>query len=451
MNMPELDYRFAWRWLLPLMDGDKVLLQGFSEEEQIFWKGVLRLGNESLTADAAQATVWVVSDASPSSTSPVTNFPQIRSLSVVGSSAVVCAWRRWLAGSFSDVKEYSLIPALSPRLVVPLDKAKWIVEALLLHRPGRIIPRLGVAVVRMLAVLGVKLAPLRMRMVFLASKHHGVPSQGARHARLDMNGSGSPESFALYLGSLGTDRKTVILPLGGMRGTILKHGVGYEAQAALQNEASALKAMSQTLLAMHVPELFDVTIASGQTTLHQEYRQRKWMTDSRLKDFAARFLAKLSGVGLRPRPLEELLKESKLMTSSEARALGQTAYAQVREFLDRQVASRATIWGHRSHGDFAPWNCSWTTKGFFVFDWEQSLSWDVALGDAFYFILGPIVSADRSPKLAVVESDALALAATVVGSADLDIEDIRVYWVLWLLRRMKQKPSVLYERLLERF
>ena len=139
------------------------------------------------------------------------------------------------------------------------------------------------------------------------------------------------------------------------------------------------------------------------------------------------------------------------MTSSEARALGQTAYAQVREFLDRQVASRATIWGHRSHGDFAPWNCSWTTKGFFVFDWEQSLSWDVALGDAFYFILGPIVSADRSPKLAVVESDALALAATVVGSADLDIEDIRVYWVLWLLRRMKQKPSVLYERLLERF
>lgn len=448
MNVPELDYRFGWRWLLPLMDGDKVFLQGFSEEEEIFWRNVLWSG--SVTVDAAEATVLIVSEVSPPLPPHNIKFPHIRSLCVVGSSPIVNTWRCWLADSFSDLKEYSLIPSTSPRLVVPLDNAKCIVKALRLHQPGRLIPRLGVSLVRILARFGIKLAPLRLRMLFIASKDYGIPPQGARQAKLDLNSSGRSVNFALYIGSLGLDRKTVILPLEDMPGTILKHGSSVEAQAALQNESNALRAMSLTPLAMHVPALFNMTVACGQTTLHQEYRPRKPMAASSLKSFAAQFLGKLSREGLKLRPLKEVLMEYSLMTSSEARERGQPAYAQILEILNMQAASRVMVLGHRSHGDFAPWNCSWTAKGFFVFDWEHSLSWDVALGDAFYFVLSTYVAANRLPNLAIVESDALTLASTVVYHAKLESSEIKLYWAIWLLRRMNQKPTVLYEKLLER-
>jgi hypothetical protein len=150
------------------------------------------------------------------------------------------------------------------------------------------------------------------------------------------------------------------------------------------------------------------------------------------------------------RPLASVLEPSNLLTSSEVAAAGQAAYAVVRDRLDALAAKGAVVWGHRSHGDFAPWNCTWTAKGFFVFDWEESREWDVALGDAFYFVVAPAVHIARSPNPQAVESTALALAGDVAKEAGPPIGDIRIYWALWLLQRMGRQPAPLYGRLLER-
>jgi hypothetical protein len=443
---PDLDNRFGWRWLLPLHDNDQLALIGFTDHEVAFWKQALSV--TPVTADAAAATVWVVQDNPPIR---VFRFAtaNLHTVCVVGSRSVVAEWQKWMGERFANVHDYALLPPGNPRVVVPLGVSDWVVQALALHRPGRASARLVVKLLKILARAGFDL-PLRSRMVCIGSNSASVLPQGAWQAGLELNGAGDPKAFALYLGTPNENRKTVILPLGGARQVILKCGESPKAQAAIRNEAAALNALCQTPLASQVPALQDVVEHGNHVTLCLEYRERQTISKAGLKRAVVAFLSGLSKLDKSNRPLASVLGQSNLLTSSEARRTGQVAYAEVRDRLDALAAMVATVWGHRSHGDFAPWNCAWTVKGFFVFDWEESRVWDVALGDAFYFAVAPAVHVARSPNPQAVESTALALAGGVTKDAGLPVGDIRIYWALWLLQCTGRQPSPLYGRLLER-
>jgi len=104
------------------------------------------------------------------------------------------------------------------------------------------------------------------------------------------------------------------------------------------------------------------------------------------------------------------------------------------ERLQDQAESGERILLHRTHGDFAPWNCAWTSQGLFVFDWEESRENGLALGDAFYYSVAPALLVQRN-------ASAIKTLQTVFGFADQVVEaggmklDIRIYLALWLLPR----------------
>lgn len=441
----QLDYRYGWRWLLPLRDKEQVALIGFSDGEVAFWQQAL--SGIVITDHAVMATVWVVQDR-PLRDLPNCDPPPLHTICFIGSRSVVATWRKGLAGRFAEIHDYALLPPHNPRVVIPLGVSDWTIQALALHRPGRRRARLVVSLLKFLARIGFD-RPLRSRTLCIASQTANALPQGARHAGLDLNRTGAPQDFALYLGNPNDHRKTVILPVGGAQQTLLKCGTLPKAQAALRNEAAALKILSQTRLAAQVPALLDVVEQGQQLTLYQEYRARQALSKARLKRAAVAFLSELSRLERRRRPLAEVLEQADILTGDAARATGQTAYAAVREHLDVLAVAGATVWGHRSHGDFAPWNCAWTVKGFFVFDWEESREWDVALGDAFYFVVAPAILIARSPNPQAVESQALALASAVAKTADLPVGELRVNWMLWLLQRMNQHPTPFYGALLK--
>lgn len=444
---PQLDYRYGWRWLLPLRNHDQVALIGFSDGEMAFWQHAL--AGTVITEDAATATVWVVQDP-PLRGIPDFHSERLHTVCLIGSGSTVAGWRNALAGRFADIRDYALLPPHSPRVVIPLGAPDWTAPALALHRPGRRRARLAVSLLKFLARTGFD-RPLRSRTLCIAGQAATTLPQGARHAGLDLNRTGAPQDFALYLGNPNDCRKTVILPVGGARQTILKYGDSPPAQAALRHEAATLQALSQTLLARYAPALLDIVERDNRLTLHQEYRARQPVSQAKLERAAVAFLSELSRLERRHRPLAEVLEQADILTGAAARAAGQTAYAAVRERLDTIAAAGATVWGHRSHGDFAPWNCAWTAQGFFAFDWEESQAWDVAFGDAFYFVVAPALLIARSPNPQAVESQALALASAVAKATDLSVGELRVNWALWLLQRMNQQPAPLYERLLERW
>jgi len=421
-----------------------VLLLGFAKQEREFWQRVL--ADVEVTDDITEATLCVVNDLMPDCAA-TSDFKKLRTLCVVGAGKVIAAWHSRIVGTFPDVRDYALLPSHNPRLIIPLGRCDWIVQGLALHRPGRWIAKMAVALIKGFARVGV-VRPLRARMVCIANKSVGMLSQGARQAGLELSSNDAPQSFALYLGTPNDNRKTVILPLGGMTRSILKYGELRKAKAALKNETMALQAMSQTSLATHVPVLFDWIERDASVTLHQEYRPRRRFSASKMRQAAVKFLIELSKQGRHIRPLAAVLADSGLMTVDEAREAGRSSFAAVRQRLDSFAISGATIWGHRTHGDFAPWNCTWTDKGFFVFDWEDSVEWDLAFGDAFYFAVSPAVHIAHLPSPAKVEARAIALAEEVAHGADLPTNKLYMNWALWLLLRSTRKPAPLYERLL---
>lgn len=441
----ELDYRFGWRWLLPIKTGDLVLLLGFDELELAFWKRTL-VGVE-VTEIQSEATVWVVKDLLPDSAVGI-ECTKLHSLCVVGSGKTVSAWRKWVDNCFADISHYGMLPSDKPRLVLPIGKSNRAIEGLALHRPGRWLARCAVFTLKFLVRFGID-RPLRAKMVFVANKDHYILPNGAQQDGFDSSGTAVPQSFALYLGTPDEYRKTVIMPLGASRPTILKHGELSKAKTAIRNEAKVLATMNETALASQIPLLYDVVEKDGCVALHQEYRPRKYRSNSDLAQFSVDFLVELSRQGRSVRLLKDVLADLGFMAGSEVRETGRTADARVRARLDTLARRGAKVWGHRSHGDFAPWNYAWTAKGFFVFDWEESKPWEIAFGDVFYRILGPAIHVARSSQSALVQSKAIALAIYVGEKAELPIEDIRMYWGLWLLQRIRLKTEPLYEQLLE--
>jgi hypothetical protein len=158
------------------------------------------------------------------------------------------------------------------------------------------------------------------------------------------------------------------------------------------------------------------------------------------------FLALLSAQGRELRPLLSLVSE--LRDPQVPRPPSAVVHLAI-ERLSDAASGGALVWGHRTHGDFAPWNCSWTTAGLFVFDWERSQEWDLALSDAFHHVVGPFIQIHRNRDPRRVSREALQFARAVALRAGLAIDDLTPYWTAWLLRRDRESPGSGYARLLQ--
>lgn len=438
MTAEMFDFQFGWRWLLPLTKEHSIRLFGFSTEEEQFWNKALSAADRK--NDTGQAEVLLIDGdrcAAPTGLSD----EQLHAAQVVGvisSRAHADHWQQRVITFFPLVREYGLLPADNPRVVAPLATARQTSAALELHRPGRLVARLGLLLARMLVKVG-NCTLLRGRVLLIATRVPNLLPQGAVQANLPAHLGGLNGEYALYLGSPDNNRKTVVLPLGAAAPEmLLKVAATPTAGASLLNEADALAALAGSSLAQQVPKLLDMVEEGNTLTLYQEYRPRKFIKQRRLNEALVAFLGKLSRLNAHKQSLTHFL--AALPPGLCDGVANDTAVA-CRAILTRLqtlAESGAVVVVHRSHGDFAPWNCSWTAQGLFVFDWEASLAQDIAFGDAFYYAIAPALLVQQGTRARTTLVATLRLARQVAIESGIAETEVPLYLALWLLQRLRR-------------
>lgn len=443
-TVSELDYLFGWRWLLPLAENSTIRLYGFEPNETLFWVHGAAGGS---VIEQGNADVLIVQGERCGETGKPTP-------SEMEAAAVVCVivgwqrsrvWRVTLKGSFEAIREYGLLPAVDSRVVIPLSACSHAASALGLHRPGRSVARLGLLVARAMASVG-SVILLQKHVLLIATRdRHAIP-YGAVQANLFAHVASVPSDYALYLGRPDENRKTVILPLGSsVAESVLKVASTARARAAINNEANALFVLSQSSLSELVPKLNGLESFGGVLTLYQEYRPRRQMGQGRLDATVVSFLGRLASLSSKLVPLSARLACLPADASASLPSVVAAAWHSVRGRLHEIGESGGAVSVHRTHGDFAPWNCAWSDQGLFVFDWEDSREDGLALSDAFYYAIAPVLLAQRNASATRTLTAALDLAARVAKASHAK-PDVRVCMALWLLERAGQ--AGLYDELM---
>lgn len=451
----EFDFRFGWRWLLPSQNGKRWESIGLSSEEHRWWQHGSSPALFSNHSDRAHGYLIALDSVAPDAIANQINEDSPPWLCAWGAGSSISRLRSSLHG-FASVREYALLPAGNPRVVVPLSSPGFVEAGLRLHRPGRWLAQLGMLMARGLARLG-NYSLLRRKVLLIASREENAWPLGAMQAGLAASSSGPQLDYALYLGTPDDNRKTVVLPLGNSEpSVILKAAETPRARAALQNEAHALKTMGLSTLAARVPRFIGLEDAGGRLTLLQEYRQRHVVGKDRMTVAVLDFLAKLNAIGRERMALADWLGLASgngcvLDNGFDHRAglppFAEEAAAKLRARVAAMADRGAQLWLHRNHGDFAPWNCAWTVRGLFVFDWEESREHRLALDDAFYYVLSPFVHVHKKPDARKALVMALQFAGELApqlgfaaGSAPDREAAVRLYLALWLLGRLNQSP-----------
>jgi len=445
-----LDYRFGWRWLLPDLTGNRVVSHGLCEDEQQWWAQTQSLTLVPNQAENFDGYLIALDLAAPDAIAIQMNSATPRWLCAWGSGASVSRLRSSLHG-FGSIREYALLPAGKPRVVVPLSSPQKVVAGLRLHQPGRWLARVGLLVARGFARLGYY-ELLRRRVLLIATRENEAVPQGAVQAGMNASIAGGRADYALYLGTPDDNRKTVVLPLGDAPpSVILKVAETLKSRIALKNEARALTAMGMTSLADQVPKLIGLKETGVRLTLAQEFRQRHSIGQTRMSEAVVNFLAGLAEIDRKQVALADLLRveegAGRMITKINLSSMTENAALKLRSRLVTLANEGKQIWLHRCHGDFAPWNCAWTYRGLFVFDWEESRERGLALGDAFYYVLSPFVHVKKNLDSGKALAMAVEFAVDVstrsdfcTGSASHCETEARVYLALWLLGRLNLSP-----------
>lgn len=446
--LPKLDYRFGWRWLLPIRDDDRLILSGFPENEKVFLRNELS-PTSRFTNSMTEASAWII-NAEDNGRAPVVTaqeYSRLNAVCVVGSRKIVNKWREALSKEFPFLYEYGFLPADNPRVIIPLEDSQKTISALRLHRPGRRLARMGLLLMRVLASLGLN-ALLRRRTLCIAIRGQTRVPMGVVKTGL---GTRLPEAkweFALYLGTPDKKRKTVILPLTDPIKVVLKTAASPDARKALMSELSTLRTLASTSLSVNIPKVLDVVECGDTLTLFLEYRQRESIRPIGYREAIVDLLVSLSAQDRNSQVLSNLLEKGWSECGAWQNGNDRRVYSAVIRKLEQAAAKGKMLWVNRSHGDFAPWNCSWTKEGLFVFDWEESRKDMLAFGDCFYFVVAPAVLVFKRPNFTKISNEALGLAAEVAEKTGLPVEDLRIYFAIWLLERASKHNDPLYVRLL---
>ena len=409
-------------------------LSGFDESETGFWLQAYPDLFKINSLDEPADMLLLRSSASPVPADAQHWVAGARVVVIDAEGAAVSEWRKHLKASLPLVREYALLPAQNPRVVVPLTNRQHAVAALTVHRPGRRLARWGVGLARLLARIG-SYRLLRRRVLIIATRGDETLPQGARLSGLLPGTREAIDDFALYLGTPDDNRKTVVLPLGAAQAQVLlKVASSARARDAVRNEAAALGALAMTPLAAQVPRLHRLVDSDSVVTLHQEYRPRTRCQAGVEAHAVVGFLRQLAEVDAHFEPLakvlERLPKRKAAGLTDEVEAACVALEGNLQALADSEISVRL----QRVHGDFAPWNCAWTDKGLFVYDWEESKADGLALGDAFYYSIAPALLVKRNPNPLKTLQAALRFADKVIEASGIEL-DSRVYLALWLLGR----------------
>ncbi len=430
------DFFFAWRWLLPFRPGGSLFFSGLSDTDIDWWRNVESPGSYSVNTAAPDGGLIALGDDA---------MPAPADLAALN---WVCAWggasqigklRSALPSAFVSVREYGLLPAGNPRVVIPLSSPTLAVAGLSLHRPGRPLARLGLLLARCLATLG-NYSLLRRRVLLIAARDKDKIAPAAATSILAKYFGGMRPDFALYLGTPDDNRKTVVLPLTDSPPKfILKVAQTSRAKASLQNEANALSRLALADIACSVPKLLGLEDEARHLTLVQEYRSRRSVSQWRMKDAVQVFLVKLASIDSSKRCIGDclpLVEADRGSLPAGVAAAMKSLQVKLRALADNGLFIRT----HLSHGDFAPWNCSWSGQGLFVFDWEESVAQAPAFGDAFYYALAPWFHVRRNSNAETALSDALHFAGFLASRLAPDDVALEAYLALWLLPRVSRGP-----------
>lgn len=433
-----LDYRFGWRWLLPSCSGQQAVYFGLSHEEQKWWTQNLAKLSLKATPSPTEGCLIALDHCDISSVVGSLNGMYLSWICAWGTGSTANRLRKSL-GEFGSFREYALIPAGNPRIIVPLSSSKHVIAGLCLHRPGRWVAQFGLLVARSLAKFGY-FGLVRRQVLLVATRSPDIPI-GAVRARLKVDSLAEQTDYALYLGTPDDNRKTVVLPLGAAQPeVILKVAGSSKARAGIQNEAQALQVLAVTPLAHQVPKLIGIHATDYSLTLLQEYRSRLFANKYRFDAGVVDFLVELSRLERMEIRLVEMLLLLPQHVGIDLPSRVEIAATRLKEKLTGLSKNGARGWVHRCHGDFAPWNCIWTDKGLFVFDWEESKANELALGDAFYFVLSPFVHVEKKPDAEFVMKEALQFSEKLTIRAGFDELDVRMYLAIWLLQRLTYTP-----------
>lgn len=431
-----LDYRFGWRWLLPFQRGQTFRVHGFIPEEVQFWHAELQpFGPVALEGNAG---AWLI-DADRfgrQANSIAQDIGSANWVCVVANRSNAVPWRIVLRQQFPSLREYGLLPSGNPRLVVPLSSSRKAALTLGLHRPERLVARLGLEAGCLLARTG-HLSALRSRVLLIASRDPKNLPWGAAQAELPTRLPELGLDYALYLGTPDDNRKTTVLPLSkSTPDIILKVASLPKARAALQNEAATLAILQETTIAECLPKLRGL-VASGDTlTLFQEFRLRQRANNRKMTAAATSFLGRLTWVSRQVQSLTSLLNDMPVEFESKLTRDVLASCQALQRHLQSLAQSGLELLVCRSHGDFAPWNCAWTDRGFYVFDWEESREQALALGDAFYYTLAPVLHVRHNASVPKTLAAALCLGEQTAVAGGLTGIDVRVYLALWLMRQL---------------
>lgn len=434
-----LDFKYGWRWLLPINGLATFRLFGFDFAEERFWEHALAKMQLTRAEGSGSADLLLVETDhwSPQQEPSAKQIQCARVVFVTARRRQAAYWHRVLREEFAAVVEFALLPTDNPRVVVPLSSCRYTLKGLGLHSPGRWVARLSLSVIRVLAMLG-NVSLLRGRVLLAATRDLRPVAIGAVQGEL----SGSSTlglDYALYLGTPNDKRKTVVLPLSFPEcRTLLKVGSTAQAMELLSKEAKVLAALQKEPFASSVPRLENVVVSRDSMALHEEYRPRCYVSRRRMESAVVDFLGALGAVGRHRIRLTTVLDRFCLHRTEDIPPVHAAACRALLGRLELLAEAGTEIWLARAHGDFAPWNSSWTEQGLLVFDWEASRDDELALADAFYYVIAPKILVGCVFRPSAIVADALHMADRVAAAARIGNLNSRVYLAIWLLDRVRQ-------------
>jgi len=430
------DYRYAWRWLLPLDDVGRIEFQGVPVEAWPLFDLDLLSGR---TGVPSSETSMLVCDLNACEFDEI-DTSKYDFLVAYGPGRDVASFCSSLGRDWAYEKQYALLPSSNPRLAIPLGAIEMIKRGLKLHRPGRRSARVAVSLLILLLRLGISRPLQRTRLVLVANKPLSFPV-GLRDLVSTRQHWAKKMEFAVYFGAVGPNRKTVGLPVCSKPTGIIKTAWSQSAKSSLVNEAQALKRMSMTPLCENVPSLLSFVETERQVTLRQEYREKRHGSRREVGAAIKQFLNALAMVDVGSCSLDQWLSESVTIRHEQA-------FGRLVEKLKRIADGSVAIDVHRAHGDFAPWNINWSPEGVLVFDWEDSRAGVPALFDAFYFSVASqlFVAKKFVPEKALSKMRRFALWVSGRPSSQ-----VNLYLALWLVDRSRVDDSEKIVSLIECF
>lgn len=431
-----LDYKYAWRWLLPSHLSDKLSFSGISANDR-GW--MLSEGAIGLDADG---------EASPDGV--LINADRCADFGYEGKAKWLCAWGRGRhvdlvrhrLGDFDYAREFALIPPSSPRVCVPLSSFRSIRMGLSLHRPGRLFARAAVILAIVAAAIGFRFH-LRRNVLLVAGVSDRSTPSGLTGGADFLNGTYFNCDFVVYFGHQSPERKTVVVPYAfdGPE-AVIKSASSDGSRGPLSNEAAALRELEETIVFDRVPKLISFSNGSRGLSLVQEYRKREVFRFYSVNRAVIEFLTDLGRVDRRKVSFFSLVS-GQVIASHEAYVSEEWLSNYV---LDRWGAD-FSVYMSRTHGDFAVWNFVKTRKGIFVYDWERSCPSGLSGSDAFYYVVSPFLHVRKNPDPEIVLSRLIRFSRRLYPRLGIPCEHIEVYVGIWLIAHKEVFP--LYAEMLD--